>query len=318
MDTYILEPIFLKPVFKERIWGGNKLKTMFHYNIPSNKTGECWAISAHPNGESVVTNGLYKGMTLGELYEEHRELFGYINDEKFPLLVKILDANDDLSIQVHPNDEYANHYENGELGKTECWYVIDCNENAELIYGHHAKNKEELTEMIEKQEWNQLLRKISIQSGDFIYVPSGTVHALTKGTVVLEIQQSSDATYRIYDYDRLDDKGQLRELHLDKAIDVIQVPHQDYLIQPVKTENQGLIITTFIKNETFTVQKWGIKGKAQSIQNQSFMLFSVLNGNGEIVKNSKSYTFKKGDHFILPFNFQNFLIKGEAKVIVSY
>ncbi|MFV9510112.1 mannose-6-phosphate isomerase, class I [Tepidibacillus sp. LV47] len=318
MDKSLLEPIFLQPVFKERIWGGTKLKTMFGYDIPSSKTGECWAISAHPNGQSIVKNGAFQGMILGDLYQAHRELFGYLKDEKFPLLIKILDANDDLSVQVHPNDQYANVHENGEFGKTECWYVIDCPQDAKLIYGHHAKNKQELIEMIERKEWNKFLRKIPIHSGDFIYVPSGTVHALTKGTVVIEIQQSSDTTYRIYDYDRRDDKGRLRELHLDKAIDVITVPHQDPVFQPKEIEEDAIKITTFISNQIFTVEKWEVQREARKTQNQSFMLFSVLKGNGYISKGEKNYPFTKGDHFILPYQFGEYEIRGEVELIVSY
>ena len=144
--------------------------------------------------------------------------------EVFPLLTKILDANTNLSVQVHPDDAYADLHENGELGKTECWYIIDCKEDAEIIYGHNAKTKAEFTEMIENGEWSPLLRRVKIKPGDFFYVPSGTIHALGEGTVVLETQQSSDATYRLYDYDRVDQKGQLRELHIDKSIAVTTIP----------------------------------------------------------------------------------------------
>lgn len=135
------EPLFLEPVFQERIWGGTRLAEQFGYRIPSERTGECWAISAHPNGQTTVKNGPFQGKMLGELWDEHRELFGHFPSDRFPLLTKILDANDDLSVQVHPDDEYARTYENGELGKTECWYVIDCEEDAEIVFGHHARTK---------------------------------------------------------------------------------------------------------------------------------------------------------------------------------
>ncbi|GAA3319132.1 hypothetical protein GCM10020331_024760 [Ectobacillus funiculus] len=145
------------------------MREVFHYDIQSPKTGECWSISAHPNGPSVVANGLYKGKkTLQQLWEEERHLFGNHDSEKFPLLTKkILDANDDLSVQVHPNDEYANEHENGEYGKTECWYIIDCDQDAELIFGHNARSKEQLHEMIESGNWDAFLRRVRIQPGDF-------------------------------------------------------------------------------------------------------------------------------------------------------
>lgn len=136
----------------------------------------------------------------------------------------MLDAAQDLSVQVHPNDEYANAHENGELGKTECWYIIDCQKDAEIIYGHHAKSKEELKAMIQLEKWDRLLRRVKVKPGDFFYVPSGTVHAIGKGILILETQQNSDTTYRLYDYDRKDAEGNLRELHLEKSIEVIDVP----------------------------------------------------------------------------------------------
>lgn len=162
------------------------------------------SISARPNGQSIVSQGQYEGTSLGELWKEYRELFGNMEGDVFPLLTKILDANNDLSIQVHPNDEYAFKYENGELGKTECWYVIDCEDDAEIIYGHTARPKEQFIEMIENGEWDKLLCRIKVKPGDFFYVPSGTIHALCSGVLILETQQSSDTTYRVYDYERID------------------------------------------------------------------------------------------------------------------
>ena len=142
-------------------------------------------------------------MSLGQLWNNHRELFGDI-EGLFPSSTKILDANRDLSVQVHPNDEYARINENGELGKTECWYVIDCKEGAEIIYGHHAKTKDELVEMVEQEEWDKLLQRVKVKPGDFFFVPSGTVHAIGEGILILETQQNSDTTYRLYDYNRRD------------------------------------------------------------------------------------------------------------------
>ncbi len=227
-----MEPLFFEPVLQERIWGGEKLSS-FGYELSSDHTGECWAFSAHPNGPSIVKNGTYQGLSLADLWKEHRELFGNLEGETFPLLTKILDANDDLSVQVHPDDHYAKEHENGELGKTECWYIIDCEEDAELIFGHNAKSKEELDKMIDEGKWEDLLRVVKIKKGDFFYVPSGTVHALCKGTLVLETQQNSDTTYRLYDYHRKDAAGKERELHLGKSKDVIQVP---FIPEPLSYE----------------------------------------------------------------------------------
>ncbi|MBS4200425.1 mannose-6-phosphate isomerase, class I [Bacillus sp. FJAT-49732] len=312
------EPLFLQPVFQERIWGGTALKENFGYDIQSDHTGECWAISAHPNGPSVVKNGEYAGKTLIELWEKHSELFGNQQMKVFPLLTKILDANADLSVQVHPNDEYANVHEKGELGKTECWYIIDCKEGAELIYGHSAQTKEEFVSMIENNQWDQLLKRVPIKPGDFFYVPSGTIHALGEGTLVLETQQSSDTTYRLYDYDRPGQDGKPRELHIEKSIDVSMIPHQVSDFSPEVDTIPGAAITKFVESDYFTVYKWDVNGVAQFVQDQPFMLLSVLDGEAELSISEKKYPVKKGDHFILPAGTGSFELDGKATLIVSH
>ncbi|RAP30464.1 Mannose-6-phosphate isomerase [Brevibacillus laterosporus] len=312
------QPIFLTPLFQERIWGGTKLRTEFGYQIESDLIGECWAISAHPNGQSVVRNGPYKGKTIAELWNQHRALFGNLEGDVFPLLTKILDANNDLSVQVHPNDEYANNYENGELGKTECWYVIDCKDDAEIIFGHTAQTKEQFSEMVERGEWNELLRRVKVKPGDFFYVPSGTIHALCSGVLILETQQSSDTTYRLYDYDRVDQNGQKRDLHIEKSIDVTTVPHGDFPVKPVTDKIPGVKITTFVKDKYFSVYKWDITGSATLRQDKPFLIGSVLKGTGEIVTEEGRFKIEKGDHFILPSGLEEIEVRGIVEVIVSH
>jgi len=312
------EPIFLTPVFKERIWGGVKLGTEFGYDIESQLTGECWAVSGHPHGQSMVRNGPYKNRTLGSLWEKNRELFGNIEGDVFPLLTKILDANKDLSIQVHPNDSYAKEHENGELGKTECWYVIDCDENAEIIFGHSAQTYKELKEMIEQGEWSRLLKRVKVKPGDFFYVPSGTIHALCTGVLILETQQCSDTTYRVYDYDRVDQNGLKRELHINKSLDVITVPHKSLNVIPLPKEIKGGRITTFVKETYFSVYKWEVNTSATFTQDQSFLICSVIEGAGEICIEKDVYALKKGDHFILPYGLGNFELIGNLELIVSH
>lgn len=313
-----MQPLFLKPVFKERIWGGTELQEEFGYQIPSAQTGECWAISAHPNGPSIIGNGPFAGRGLDELWREHPELFGHPTEGVFPLLTKILDANMDLSVQVHPDDAYAKVHENGELGKTECWYIIDCKEGAELVFGHHAKTKEELIRQIKEGDWDELLRRVSIKPGDFFYVPSGTIHALCEGTLVLETQQSSDTTYRVYDYDRRDADGNLRELHLEKAIKVTKVPYQDAVFSLKVEEREHVQVTTFVESAFFTVYKWAISGKAAFSFPNQYLLLSVLNGEGFLLKDGDRYELKKGSHLILPFGFGEFEINGNCELIVSH
>ncbi|MFB9326408.1 mannose-6-phosphate isomerase, class I [Paenibacillus aurantiacus] len=311
------EPIFLQSVFQERIWGGTKLSDLFGYAIPSEHTGECWAISAHPNGQSVVKDGPYQGMALGQLWASHPELF-HSESPVFPLLIKLLDASDDLSVQVHPDDVYAGEHEQGELGKTECWYIVDAEPGASIIYGHEASSKEELARMIQDGQWDALLTRIPVKPGDFFYVPSGTIHALGRGIVVLETQQSSDTTYRVYDYDRRDKDGNLRELHLEKAIDVSTVP-QAY--EPIAYETQtreGITITSFVSNAFFTVEKWDVSGRAQLAARERYTLVSVIAGAGSLRIQGGEYTLRKGDHLILPAGFGSFELDGELTLITSH
>ncbi|WP_375346627.1 mannose-6-phosphate isomerase, class I [Priestia megaterium] len=311
-------PIFLAPLFQERIWGGTELKNQYGYRIPSAQTGECWAISAHPNGPNTVREGHYAGKTLGELWDEHPEIFGHFNSPRFPLLTKILDANDDLSIQVHPGDEYAQEFENGELGKTECWYILDCKEDATMIFGHRAQSKEEFIQLVNEGHWNDLLQREKIKPGDFFYVPSGTLHALCEGTLVLETQQSSDTTYRVYDYNRLGQEGKLRELHLEKAIDVTTIPHTESHIEPISIQEKGGTITTFLEEDYFSVYKWDIQSSLELVQTQHFTLGSVIEGNGMLWTEEGEFLLQKGDHFILPNSIETFTLTGQLEVIASH
>ncbi|MDA1476609.1 mannose-6-phosphate isomerase, class I [Bacillus changyiensis] len=311
-------PIFLRPEFKERIWGGTALRDQFGYDIPSNKTGECWAISAHPHGPNVVASGPYQGKTLAELWKNHRELFGGVEGDRFPLLTKILDANQDLSVQVHPDDDYAREHENGELGKTECWYIIDCKEDAELVYGHMARTKSELVTMVNSGDWDGLLRKIKIKPGDFYYVPSGTIHALCEGTLVLETQQSSDTTYRVYDYDRTDQNGEKRELHLTQAIDVTTVPHVDGHANQSTEIRQGITMKTLVEAEYFSVYNWNVDGLAELTQTAPFLLCSVIEGEAKLIQGDTTFSIQKGTNFILPAEANDFKLEGKCELIVSH
>lgn len=310
------EPLFLQSVMQEKIWGGMHLRDVFGYDIPSDHVGEYWAISAHPNGVSTIKNGRYAGQTLDVLYAEHRELFGNRQEPVFPLLTKILDANDWLSVQVHPDDVYGLEHE-GELGKTECWYIIAAEPGAEIIYGHNAKSKEELRQQIESKDWENLLTKVPVKAGDFFYVPSGTMHAIGAGIMVLETQQSSDTTYRVYDFDRKDDQGNLRELHLEKSIDVLTIG-EPANSRPVTTKVDDLKSTLLVASDFFAVYKWEISGKVDFEKTADYSLFSVLDGQGSLKVDGQDYDIAKGSHFILPSDVQAWEIKGNLELIVSH
>ncbi len=306
------EVIFLKPVFKEMIWGGTRLRDDFCYDIPGERTGECWAVSAHPNGDCLVRGGSFDGKHLSELWKEKRELFGGMGGDVFPLLIKIIDAKADLSIQVHPDDAYAKEHENGALGKTECWYILDCDEDAKIVIGHHAETKEELRQMIEQKRWNDLIRVIPIKKGDFFQIVPGTVHAIKGGTLILETQQNSDITYRLYDYDRLQD-GKPRELHIEKSIDVIGCPHKDVGAERTKQQIGGAVKEHLISCAYYSVDRLEVKGEADFAMNEAFCIFSVVGGAGEI----DGIKLTKGDHFLLPSGYGSYRLSGDMELITS-
>lgn len=311
-----MKPLFMKPVFQEKIWGGSRLKTVFGYDIPSDKIGEDWAISAHPNGVSMIENGPYKGQTLDQLWANEKALFGQPTEDVFPLLIKILDAEDDLSVQVHPDDTYGLKHE-GELGKTECWYIIDAQPGAEIIYGHNAQTKEELTTMIQEGRWEDLLTRVPVKKGDFFFVPSGTIHAIGKGIMILETQQSSDTTYRVYDYDRKDDAGQTRELHIQQSIDVTTVPSNRPENAIVEEKIGDSTVVTYLKTDFFNVYEWQVNGLLSMEKGAPYTLVTVITGEGELIVDEKTYPLTMGTSFILPNQIERWEIKGELKLIAS-
>lgn len=311
--------LFLKPYFQNKIWGGTRLKTVYGYDIPSDHTGECWAISAHQNGPATIVNGKYQGQTLTQVFEKHRELFGNQKGDRFPMLTKILDAKTNLSVQVHPDDEYAAIHEH-ELGKTECWYVLAADPGAQMIYGHHARTKAELAEMVDKGEWNQLLRFVPVKPGDFLYVPSGTIHAIGKGIMVLETQQSSDTTYRFYDWDRVDQTtGKKRPLQIKESMDCTTVPFCDPVLNTEEYEIGDAKVTRFVSTNYFAVYRWLLKnGTAKFKRGQSpYTLVSILDGQGSITVDEQTYSLKKGKHFIITSLVDQWTIQGDMMIIAS-
>ena len=312
-----MEPLFLKGVLQEKIWGGTKLRDEFGYDLPSETTGEHWSISAHPNGPATVKNGEHAGKTLTELWASHRDLFGHQEGEVFPLLTKIIDAKNDLSVQVHPDDEYGLANE-GELGKTECWYVLAADEGAEIVFGHNAETKEEFHEMIADGQWDKLLRSIQVKPGDFFYVPSGTVHAIGSGVTILETQQSSDTTYRLYDYDRTDDTGNLRDLHINQSIAVSMIPHVDPQPEMTVTKVDNNVLKILVSNDFFTVYEWLIKSSITMEREGLYTLVSIVNGKGSIEVDGMCYPLEKGDHFLLPNEIDNWTFTGDLHIIASH
>ena len=278
-----MEPLFMKPVFQEKIWGGSRLHSVFGFDLPNDKIGEDWAISAHPHGVSVIENGPFKGKTLADLWRDHQELFGHSEAPVFPLLINIIDAEP----------------------------------GAEIIYGNHAQTKEELKAMIEDGRWDDLLTKVPVKKGDFFYVPSGTIHAIGKGIMILETQQSSDTTYRVYDYDRTDDQGKTRELHIQQSVDVTTVPAKapELSIREIKQGSSAIV--TYLETEFFNVYEWEVRGKLNLEQQADYTLMTVIDGYGQLVIDGHSYELKMGTSCILPNPIKKWTLQGELTVIAS-
>lgn len=305
--------LILQGKFVDKVWGGSRLKDEFGYDIDSDKVGEYWAISGMDELSSVVINGDLAGQSLKEIYKNNRELFGDRDDESFPLLIKIIDASDDLSIQVHPDDEMGKKLENSR-GKTECWYILNDNP-ASIIYGLNADSKEKAVEKIENRNWDDVLKEVPANKGDFFFVPAGTVHAIKKGCLILEIQQASDVTYRLYDYDRPGKDGNLRELHIEKSIEAIKLNQVSN--EQNTQESNNIKITKLTENEFFEVRKLEINGHKELVRASDYLLESVIEGAGILRVDGEEYNIKKGDFFLLTNEVSSYEFDGELTIIES-
>lgn len=311
--------IFLKPIFHNKLWGGRRLEKEFGYDLPEGPVGECWAISAHPHGDCEVAGGAWDGWHLSELWAQHRELFGGLEGDEFPLLVKILDALDDLSIQVHPDDAYAAEHENGSLGKRECWYVLDAHEGAHIVVGQHAKSRAEFARLVDEKRWGELFNEVPVGKGDFFQVDPGTLHAILGATLVLETQQSSDVTYRVYDFDRVQPDGTLRELHLQQAMDVIDygrvAPESGKVTAP---QVDG--VTHLVATPNYEVDRLVVTHDAPVTYSQDwpFLCASVVDGEGSVNAGDTTYDLPKGTHFIALVDSGPLRFEGDMTLIVSH
>ena len=302
------EVLFLTYGLKERIWGGDYFKKVMKVTESEEPIGELWSCSGHKAFESVILNGTYKGKTLREVFKEHRELFKNSSLDEFPILIKLIAARDKLSVQVHPSDEYALKNE-GQYGKTEGWLILDSKEDSSIVVGHNAKNKEELIECIKNDDYSHLLNEIKVRNGDFYPIPSGTIHALGKNLVLLEVQQSSDVTYRFYDYHRKDKNGNERPLHIDKAIDVTDFEKYNLNINNIETLDSPILWT----NQYFEVYYYDIKASLDLVKGNEYLICSVV--EGELIVLGEKQTL--GQSFILTSICKEVRIKGKGKLIIT-
>lgn len=317
-----MKPIKLLPAFKDYLWGGTKLKTDFGKKSDLDIVAESWELSTHKDGQSVVAEGPDAGLTLSEYIDKHGDGILGSNAQKFdyfPILIKLIDAKDNLSIQVHPSDDYALKNE-GEYGKTEMWYVLDANEGASLYYGFKSEiTKDEFEERINNNTLLDVLNKVEVHKGDMFFIESGTVHAIGKGIVICEIQQNSNTTYRVYDYDRRDANGNPRELHIKKAIDVSNLAPADQNRSASETvEHEGFSVTRLAECKYFTVDKVEVDSKADlTVSTDSFKSIVVTDGNGVLTFDGENMDINKGDSIFIPAQNAEYSVSGKCELIIS-
>ncbi|MBR1392498.1 MAG: class I mannose-6-phosphate isomerase [Ruminococcus sp.] len=307
----------LEPAFKDYIWGGTRLRDDFGKNCDYDKVAESWELSCHKDGPSVVATGEDKGLTLQQYIDKHgKEVLGSKGAafENFPILIKLIDAKDNLSVQVHPNNEYALRVE-GEYGKTEMWYVVDCDEGAELLYGFkHEISKEEFAQRIANNTLLEVTNNVPVHKGDVFFIEAGTLHAIGKGILIAEIQQNSNTTYRIYDYGRVGKDGKPRELHVEKAKDVTRLaPAKQYPETPVE-QLDGYTSKLMASCDYFTTRVMDVSDKAElTADSDSFASLLFLEGEGTV----EGIPFKKGDSFFVTAGHGKFVIDGKCRTILT-
>ncbi|GAB5081612.1 mannose-6-phosphate isomerase, class I [Hominimerdicola sp. 21CYCFAH17_S] len=312
--------IKLKPAFKDYIWGGTRLRDDFGKDCDFEKVAESWELSCHKDGNSIVANGGYAGMTLTEYIEKAgRSVLGTDCEkfDSFPILIKLIDAKDNLSVQVHPNNEYAQRVE-GEYGKTEMWYVVDCDEGAELLYGFkHEITKEEFANRIADNTLLEVTNAVPVKKGDVFFIEAGTLHAIGKGILIAEIQQNSNTTYRIYDYGRVGNDGKPRELHVEKAKDVTVLgPAKQYPETPAEEKN-GYKIKLLSSCEYFTAYRVDVESKAVlEADEKSFNSILVLEGEPEIIADD-IVKAKKGDSIFISAGTGKYTVEGKCRFVLT-
>lgn len=299
----------LEPALKETIWGGNKLRERYGKISTLANIAESWECSVHPQGLSKVASGKYNGMYLRDVLDEHPEYLGnkIKSVENFPVLIKFIDAREKLSVQVHPNDEYAKKYENGALGKTEMWYVVEAEHDAELVYGFYNEiTRQQLADGARNGDIEKYLNKVRTHPGDVFFIPAGTVHGIGAGNLIVEVQESSDLTYRLYDYNRQDKCGNKRELNIDKALNVVNYSKSTNIRQPMRVlrYSKGIFKENVFRCKYFQVEKFFVninKNVNLEFNSRSCKILVCISGEGSIVLNSSYQTMilKKGDSIFI-------------------
>ena len=324
-----MTPFELKPTIKDYIWGGTRLRDEFGMESNLERLAESWELSCHKDGLSIISGGEYDGMTLEDFLKDHPEAIrkDCMEYEEFPILIKLIDARENLSVQVHPDNEYARKFE-GDNGKTEMWYVMDCDEGAELIYGFKEKiSQEEFKRAIDENTLLEKVNRVKVHKGDVFFIEPGTLHAIGKGILIVEIQQSSNVTYRVYDYGRLGADGKPRELHIQKALEVTKLePPSAKYGQPEIVRLPDAECRPLCGCEYFSTARYDIFTQFSIINPDVFSHILVIDGeadiypgseNDQLPESSRIMHIKKGSSVFVPAGTDAIYIKGRCSIILT-
>lgn len=309
-------PVRFQPIPTPRIWGGHQMKSWFGMQHIEEPIGEYWLISGHPSATSVVANGPLEGMSLAELTDKYPEAFlGNALQSRFPLLVKVIEASADLSVQVHPDDTYAREHE-GDFGKTEAWYVLEAPADGKVVYGHSFPDKAAYFDAVERGEVPKYIKHEEIRPGHMVYVPARTLHALLAGTAVIEVQQTSDVTYRVYDWDRVDDTGNPRQLHVEQAANVIDYDGgftPRHAPAPLRSVS-GVVHERLIQSPYFTVDRISMEpGSRFSLAPADGPDIMIgVNGSGFVLWDEGTERVRRGDSLLIPATLTEYELSAET------
>jgi mannose-6-phosphate isomerase len=320
-----MKPIFFNPDYKERVWGGKKMATVLNKSIPFEQTGESWEIACHQKGQSTIRFGEYEGLSMEELLLQKGESIlgeAFKRGDKFPLLIKFIDAKEKLSVQVHPDDAYAKRHEKDEYGKSEAWYVIQADSGSKLIVGlKPGVTREVFEKKIETNQLEEVLNEVEVSAGDVLDIPAGLIHAIGDGILLVEVQQNSDKTYRVYDWGRRGLDGLPRELHVQSSLEVsdFDEKHSTKLAKPSVKNYKGYVLKEFVRNPYFVLEELTIMEKMESInRGLYFEIYLCIEGELDIEDKDIKLPINKGDVFMIPADLQHYNIKGSGKLIRTY
>lgn len=319
------KPFLLRPSGKDYLWGGRRLNDEFEKGIEMSPLAETWECSTHPDGPSYVSGGSFDGKTLADVIRAHPEYLGsrHAGEAELPILIKFIDAKKDLSVQVHPTDAYAREHENGQRGKTEMWYVLDAGKDASLIYGlRYGVSRQQMRQMIREGSVIKILQKVPVKKDDLFFIEAGTIHAIGAGTLVAEIQENSNLTYRLYDYDRVGKDGKKRQLHVDKALQVANLRSSAEPRQPLRVlkYRQGVASELLCRCRYFEVYRMIVNTeRRQKVHYRadavSFRVLLCVNGCGMIRFENTEIIFYKGDCIFVPADSVMLRIHGQAQFL---